>query len=90
MVHKLAQIALALVLLNGCATVQSVKNNLTEDMEIVANRIHIDVQEVINHPERWPQAIDYLCDDAKMITADKCVQLKAVIHLRAILTGQQQ
>lgn len=82
--------AAALMLLSGCATVQSAKNNLTEDMEIVANRIHVDVQEVINHPERLPQAIDYLCDDAKMITADKCVQLKAVIHLRAILTGQQQ
>lgn len=72
------------LMLNGCATTTKVASNVSEDIGLVLDRVHLDVQQVINHPERWAPAVDSLCKDG-MITADQCVRLKAILRARTIL-----
>lgn len=76
-----------LLMLGGCATTKAV-SNVSEDIGLILDRVHLDAQEVIAHPERWYPAVDSLCKDG-MITADQCVRLRAILKARAILVGQQ-
>lgn len=75
-------------LLSGCATTKVISNS-SEDISLILDRVHLDAQQVIAHPERWAPAVDSLCSDG-MITADQCVRLKAILKARAILVGEQQ
>lgn len=74
-------------LLSGCAT-QKVLTNTSEDIQLILDRVHLDAQEVINHPERWAPAVDSLCHDG-MITKDQCVRIQAILRARSILVGPQ-
>lgn len=73
--------------LSGCATTKAA-SNVSEDIQLVLDRVHLDAQEVIAHPERWAPAVDSLCHDG-MITADQCVRIQAILRARAILIGPQ-
>lgn len=91
MVRKLAQVALVVLVVGliGCSTARTINQNVEEDIQVVLSRVHIDVQEFINHPERWSKVVDSLCEDG-MILAKDCVQLKALFKARDIALGLRE
>jgi uncharacterized protein YcfL len=78
-------VSLILFTLTGCAATK-LAHNASDDLSLLIDQLHLDVQQAIQHPERWEAAINYLCDEAHMLRADQCIQAKALIRVKMILT----
>jgi hypothetical protein len=79
--------ALAVLLsLGGCASVKAVRN-LSDDLDLIMDQVHADIQRAITQPAVMESVVNYLCDEARMLRADECAKLKAAVHVRVLINA---
>ena len=77
-------LAAAVIFLFGCATVKTAYN-ISDDLSLILDQVHSDIQAAIQDPTRMEAVVVYLCDDARMLRADECARLKAAAHIRVMM-----